>query len=100
VSQTSDTDSKVVININETNCRLGSGSGKNANFSIFFMNPASTTLTKTCSWDGNLVSSNNKQGMVRGSGSATGFATAINGLRLLLSSGTIASGNFRLFGLK
>lgn len=100
VLQQSEGDSKLVINMNDTNARLGAASGKNANFTIQITMPSSTTLTKLAIWRGNMISSVNKNVVIHGSGSLPGFATATNGIRLLPSSGTFASGRFSLFGIK
>lgn len=93
-------DSAIALNYaNEGNRKLGSAAGKSSNWRLTVHNPSSTTLQKMFSWEGVQHSSTSYWGMTRGMGNHSGTA-AINALRLLMSSGTIASGRFSLFGIK
>lgn len=93
-------DSALYINdFNELNRMLGNAAGKSSSWKITAHCPASTTLQKMFTWEGTQHSSTTYWGMTRGMGNHSGTA-AVNGLRLLLSSGTIASGRFSLFGIK
>ncbi len=99
-AQSDASDSAMCLNyFNETNRMLGNAAGKSSNWRITIHSPASTTLQKMFMWEGVQHSSTAYWGRIDGMGNHSGTA-AINGLRLLLSSGTIASGRFSLFGIK
>lgn len=78
---------------------LGTGTGENLNAVIKFFDPASTTLYKGHMSDFAYLSAtpNRVRGIHMGlyQGDNT---TAINGFRILMSSGNIASGIFTLYG--
>lgn len=91
--------SAITLNFDEPNRRLGSATGKSSHWKITIYSPASTTLQKMFSWEGVQHSSTAYWGRTEGVGNHSGTA-AVNGIRLLMSSGTIASGRFSLFGIK
>ena len=77
--------------------RLGSAADDSANFSIYITNPASTTLKKQIYYTGSYTNGSNLA-IISGSGSNTGTGE-LTGIRMLMPSGNIVAGTFRLYGI-
>lgn len=85
--------------------RLGSGglisttAGTSVGGIVWLRNPTSTSLQKTCRFETDLVASTNDTYYFGGTGknSAT---TALTGFRFYFSAGNVATGTFRLYGLR
>lgn len=68
---------------------------------IRIFNPAGTTNYKRCNWQASYPGAAGLGKIADCSGSGTRVATAaINGLRFMFSTGNIASGQFKLYGIK
>lgn len=78
---------------------IGNGAGKSASFMMRVHKPSSTSLMKTCDWEGvNVISTGNDVSSARGMG-VNISTTALTGVRFYPSAGTITSGDFRLYGI-
>lgn len=82
----------------------GNANGRNASFTMWITNPSSTTLLKTVKFEEEVMSSTNLATAVVSyhNGTATYYngTEALTGVRLYFILGTIASGTFRLYGIK
>jgi hypothetical protein len=76
---------------------LSSDPGDNANFTYTIVNPTSTSLKKTLYFAGNSVKGTELTSFT-GAAMNTG-TSALTGVRFFMSSGNIASGIFRLYGI-
>lgn len=78
---------------------ISSGAGYGLSGRIEIYNPAGTAKRKNFMWD---LTQFNSSGVARyyGTGTYAANNTAIDGFRLLSSSGNIASGTFRLYGVQ
>lgn len=77
---------------------LGKDPGRNMNFNFSIFNPSSTTLYKLVRWDGAGFGSGGYLDNFQGFGGMYN-TDAFNGVRFYTSSGTIATGTFRLYGI-
>jgi len=77
---------------------INSGSGYGLSGHVEIYNPAGTAKRKNFQWD---LTQYNSSGVARyyGSGTYAANNTAIDGLRILSSSGNITSGTFKLYGV-
>jgi len=91
---------QILLNLSETNRKLGNASGKSSHWLLQVLNPSNAATYKHVSWSGTFISSTSSyMGQVRGAGFRT-TAGAINGIRILASSGNLTSGTFKLYGIK
>lgn len=78
---------------------LGNTAGEHVNSSIKIYNPAGTSLRKTMQYDSVMVRENGET--QRATGMCTRESTAaINALQFLFKNGNIASGKFKLYGVR
>ena len=96
-----------VVGVNDfgnTRVRLVNGQGSDvgevSNFTIYFGPTSGTTNYKQFYWTGTYTASNGSPRMTHGSGAVAGDTGALTGVRFLTDSGNIASGTFRLYGIK
>jgi hypothetical protein len=85
--------------INIMNSGIGNAANEGAAFSMMIFNPSSTALSKRVTWHGSGITAAGLEVCYTGSAHNTGTA-ALTGIRFFPSSGNIASGTFRLYGLK
>ena len=79
---------------------IGILSGEMCDFVLYLQAPSATDSFHTCSWQGaHYVADDSKVVSVMGAGGYTDDMLAITGLRFFSSSGTIASGQYDLYGL-
>jgi hypothetical protein len=78
----------------------GSAAGGVANFTIYFGPTSGTTNYKQAYWTGTFTTDAGATRTAHGSGAVTGNTGALTGVRFLPDSGNIASGTFRLYGIK
>lgn len=69
----------------------------NCNFQMMVFSPSSTTLQKCLQWHG---TSTNVSGTFNSGSGWVASAAAVTGVRFFCSTGNIASGEFRLYGIK
>ena len=79
--------------------RAGNASGEHINLFFMVYNPLSSTLSKIFSYYGCMNSRVPTIQSINGVGKQTSIA-ALSGIRFFMSSGNIASGTFRLYGIK
>lgn len=79
--------------------KVGSAAGEGLDATVFFASPAGTTQRKRFHWNGAFTTAAGVDVTVNGAGSY-GSTTAIVGVRLLFSSGNIASGSATLYGVR
>jgi hypothetical protein len=79
--------------------KICEATGGNVCFTLTIYNPAGTSLQKLFNWEGVYVNSGTHATMSYGAGLHTATA-ALTGVRIYPHSGNIASGKFRLYGLK
>tara|TARA_R110000744_G_scaffold169241_1_gene287097 strand:+ start:774 stop:2783 length:2010 start_codon:yes stop_codon:yes gene_type:complete len=79
---------------------MGNAAGKETEFSMKVTTPASTTQYHKIRMDGAIHTSNNETGFMNTIGANVTYTGALTGIRLYTSSGNIATGTFRLYGLK
>jgi hypothetical protein len=89
----SNSDSKIVV----TNA-IGNAASEACNGEIRLYNMASTANMKSADWHGNEQASNDQDVRFQGSGSNT-TTSAVDAVRLQMSSGNIASGTATLYGV-
>jgi hypothetical protein len=100
-STVSVSDTKIIVGdaaAGSTNLALGG-----SYFTMQVYNPAATTNRKIINWDGsNIRPSGNDHNLVRliGNGVYNGGTQALTGVRFEMSTGNIASGSFRLYGIR
>ena len=75
----------------------GSASGESLNGNIHFYSPSNSSLKTIFKWDVTYINTNILKSDGGGSVRAN---SAVNGFRLLFSSGNIASGTFKLYGVE
>jgi len=63
-------------------------------------NPSSTTINKKCVFKGSYINALGDRSHFIGQGIYTSNTSAVNAIRFLMSSGNIASGIFKLYGLR
>jgi hypothetical protein len=85
--------------INIMNSGIGNAANEGASFSMMIFNPSSTTLSKRVTWHGSGITAAGLEVCYTGSAHNTGTAS-LTGIRFFPSSGNIASGSFRLYGIK
>jgi hypothetical protein len=85
--------------INIMNSGIGNAANEGAAFSMMIFNPSSTALSKRVTWHGSGITAAGLEVCYTGSAHNTGTA-ALTGIRFFPSSGNIASGTFRLYGIK
>ncbi len=80
----------------------GGASPRSSDFNIRILNPSSTTLEKSVILEGRTIRGDNNFNEIsfKCSGRYTGGTTALTGVRIYAGSGNIASGTFRLYGIK
>jgi hypothetical protein len=78
---------------------VGDAANASANFSMYIYSPSSTSLSKMIVWTGASVDTTTYVRLSYGAGFNTG-TSAMTGIRFFLLSGNIASGTFRLYGIK
>lgn len=78
---------------------LGNAAGENFSSRIVINNPASAAVYKTINMASVFFDTSTELCQARGCGTYTGATTAINAFRISLSSGNIASGTFKLYGV-
>lgn len=79
---------------------LGSSTGENLSGEVRLLFPSSTTLYKNIMWNLSQHDQVPNQVYVSGSGFLFASQSAVDGLRFMMSSGNISSGNFALYGLR
>lgn len=79
---------------------ISSTSGRSVSLAMHVFNPASTSLLKNVIWQGMVNRGSNNLFLASGGGSHTSDTGALTGVRFAMSSGNIASGSFRLYGIK
>lgn len=100
-STVSTSDTKIIVGdaaAGTTNLALGGNY-----FTMQVYNPAGTTNRKIINWDGsNIRPDGNSHNLIRliGNGVYTGGTQALTGVRFEMSTGNIASGSFRLYGIR
>lgn len=67
---------------------------------IKFSNPAGTAANKKFRWEFTYQDAGSDVNFVSGGGTFAGSQAAVNGIRILPSSGTIVTGRFRLYGMR
>ena len=93
--------SAAVITLNGTaaGMTLGTGTGESFNFCLDLYNPSQAAAYHGMSWTGGGRMSGTEQCVVGGFGNYKAI-DAVNAIRFLMSSGNIASGIFKLYGIK
>lgn len=95
----SDADSKIVLNAASL-AGLNNASGRISSGTIRIYNPLSTTDRTHMSWDMTaIIASGSDLSNTRGGGSRSATAD-VDALEFTMSSGNIASGTFKLYGIK
>lgn len=89
------------LDITSSGAGFGIDSGSTNGFGgeLIIVNPSSSSRYKDIRFSGSYDNNSGNYTYVFGSGRYEGATTAINGIRLLMSSGNIASGTFKLFGV-
>lgn len=77
----------------------GNAADRSINLTLWVASPTSTALEKTMYWIGSGVNASGEAQTSQGAGHNTGTA-ALTGIRFFASSGNIASGTFRLYGIQ
>ncbi len=79
---------------------LGTGTGESLSGEIRIYNPAGSSAYKRVSYSASWFGATATDLVTIGAGGIIVNATAVDGVRLLMSSGNIASGTFALYGLR
>lgn len=79
---------------------LNNGSNDMYNGTLYIYGPSRTTTHKNCSYVASATSSSGVFLSMTGSGSYIGALTALDGIRIMSSSGNIASGSITVFAIK
>lgn len=95
-----DTGSAADSEIEISRASVGNAAGRNLNATVTISNPDSTSLNKVIKFDADLLSDIPRAERVTGAGVYVGTTNAIVGIRFLMSSGNITSGEFRLYGMR
>jgi len=88
------------IIINSSSETLGSSADEVFSFKLLFFNAGQTTQKKRCNWEWSMISSAPTTLSGVAGGMFIGSNGAVDGFRFGMSSGTIASGIFTLYGIK
>lgn len=78
---------------------IGTGTAEHIDFIFYLFNPADTGDHKNCVWQSRFLNSAGTDCYASG-GCRIDGNTAINGIRFQQSSGNVASGTFKLYGIK
>jgi hypothetical protein len=79
--------------------RIGNSTGENANGEITIKNPLNTTVYKLIKCTTDCIQYTGDYASFSGGGTRKS-TSAVNAIRLLMNSGNIASGTFRMYGIK
>ena len=82
-----------------TNDGTGTATGENFNFEVTLWDFLGTDNYKCVHWNGNCINQDGSTKQELGCGIFTGGVTALDGFKVYMSSGNIASGDFALYGL-
>ena len=88
------------IAINSTSETLGTGSNQTLSFKLSVYNCAQVSQGKRCTWEYFYISSTPVDLGGHGGGAYVGSTAAVDGFSFFMSSGNIASGVFRLYGIR
>jgi hypothetical protein len=84
----------------QNSSRIGNGTGENAKMFLWLHNPSETSLYKKLTWDVAHITSNGYAGFAKGTG-VRETTSKIDAIKISLNSSTnIASGEFKLYGVK
>lgn len=89
----------IKMNNASANDSMGTGAGESLSCTVFFPALGGTTTAKIISWTGAMKSAQPLFGRIHGGGGYIGATSAVDGIRVMMSSGNISSGKFTLYGL-
>lgn len=92
-------DTKIDICGLATTDRPGNASGEHINSVIYIYDPASSALYSTVSFFTTYIAGDGVETSVKGAGRYLTNTNAITGLQAIPESGTITSGEFKLYGI-
>ncbi len=78
----------------------GNDTGENSNFKITIFDPLATDNFKTIKSECSYIDLSPDAGQIHGSGHYKSGTAALTGIRLFVNSGNIASGKFKLYGIR
>ena len=90
---------QLLLNNTNANRGVGSATGEGASLEIHFVEPDNTSRHKNFWWSGSYKEGGGNAGRMTGAGSYDGATSAIDGVRILMGSGNITSGEFTLYGV-
>lgn len=79
---------------------VGNGTGENTNFKITIFDPLATDNYKMFKAETSYIDLTPDSGQIHASGHYKNGTAALSGIRIFVSSGNIASGKFKLYGVR
>jgi len=100
ISQTEPNLGHILLTRNSIGGDVGNAAGESFSGVIKIFNPSETSLTKLFQVCGSYIHAGGTLQQVSGSAAYKGTSNAIDALRIIMDSGNITSGKFKLYGVK